>query len=46
VDCCYAGPFGEPVAYRVSGALIALRPDQADEVRIERLAAEVAGESV
>jgi len=45
VDCCYAGPFGEPVAYRVSGALIALRPDQADEVRIERLEPEAAGES-
>jgi DtxR family Mn-dependent transcriptional regulator len=37
VECCFTGPFGEPVAYRIRGALIALRPDQAAEVRIEHL---------
>lgn len=37
VECHYTGPFGEPVAYRIRHALIALRPDQANDVRVERL---------
>lgn len=38
VECVYPSPMGEPTAYRVRGALIALRPEQADEIEIERVA--------
>ncbi|MGD8866387.1 MAG: iron dependent repressor, metal binding and dimerization domain protein [Gemmatimonadales bacterium] len=35
VECSFPGPMAEPMAYRVRGALIALRREQADEVEIE-----------
>jgi len=35
-------PLGDPVAYRIRGALIALRQDQASEVEIELLEEEQA----
>ncbi len=35
IECAYPGPLGEPKAYRVRGALIALRPEQGDEIEIE-----------
>jgi DtxR family Mn-dependent transcriptional regulator len=38
VECAYPAPLGEPTAYRVRGALIALRREQADEIEIERVA--------
>ncbi len=38
VECAYPGPMGEPIAYRVRGALIALRREQGDEIEIEPLA--------
>ena len=37
IECSYPGPMGEPVAYRVRGALIALRPEQSDQIEIEPL---------
>jgi len=37
---------GDPVAYRIRGALIALRREQAEWVRIEKVEAPVAGASV
>jgi Fe2+ transport system protein FeoA len=30
-------PGGDPVAYRIRGAVVALRREQADQIRIERL---------
>ncbi len=35
VECAFPGPLGEPVAYRVRGATIALRREQADRIEIE-----------
>jgi Mn-dependent DtxR family transcriptional regulator/Fe2+ transport system protein FeoA len=35
VECAFPGPLGEPTAYRVRGALIALRREQGDEIEIE-----------
>ncbi|MGD2153450.1 MAG: iron dependent repressor, metal binding and dimerization domain protein [Gemmatimonadales bacterium] len=35
VECSFPGPLGEPTAYRVRGALIALRKEQGDEIEIE-----------
>jgi Fe2+ transport system protein FeoA len=35
IERAFTSPFGEPVAYRVRGALIALRDEQAQEVEIE-----------
>lgn len=35
VECSFSGPLGEPTAYRVRGALIALREEQCDEIEIE-----------
>jgi DtxR family Mn-dependent transcriptional regulator len=40
VECAYPGPMGEPTAYRVRGALIALRPEQGDRIEIEPVGAE------
>lgn len=37
VECAFPGPMGEPTAYRVRGALIALRREQGDEIEIEPL---------
>jgi DtxR family Mn-dependent transcriptional regulator len=38
IERAFASPLGEPVAYRVRDALIALRAEQAQEVEIEPLA--------
>lgn len=38
VECAYPGPMGEPTAYMIRGALIALRSEQGDEIEIEPLA--------
>ncbi len=35
VECSFPSPMGEPTAYRVRGALIALRKEQGDEIEIE-----------
>jgi DtxR family Mn-dependent transcriptional regulator len=35
VECAFPGPMKEPMAYRVRGALIALRPEQTDQIEIE-----------
>jgi DtxR family Mn-dependent transcriptional regulator len=40
VECCFAAPAGEPRAYRVRNAVIALRRAQAEQIRVERLADE------
>jgi DtxR family Mn-dependent transcriptional regulator len=37
VERAFTSPFGEPTAYRVRGALIALRAEQADQIEIEPL---------
>ena len=37
VECSFPGPAGEPRAYRVRGALIALRREQGNEIEIEPL---------
>jgi len=37
VWCAYPAPMGEPVAYIVRGATIALRPEQSDQIEIEPL---------
>lgn len=37
VEYAYPGPMGEPTAYKVRGATIALRAEQADEIEIEPL---------
>lgn len=37
VECSFPGPMAEPTAYRVRGALIALRREQANEIEIEPL---------
>jgi Fe2+ transport system protein FeoA len=34
-----SSPGGDPIAYRVRGTLIALRREQADLIRVERLPA-------
>jgi DtxR family Mn-dependent transcriptional regulator len=39
VECEYPSPLGEPMAYRVRGALIALRNEQGDQIEIEPLRA-------
>ncbi|UCC73476.1 MAG: FeoA domain-containing protein [Gemmatimonadota bacterium] len=39
VECAFPGPLGEPTAYRVRGALIALRKEQGDEIEIEPVSA-------
>jgi DtxR family Mn-dependent transcriptional regulator len=41
VECAFPSPMGEPKAYRVRGALIALRSEQANEIEIEPLSAAV-----
>jgi ferrous iron transport protein A len=38
----YASPGGDPVAYRIRGALIALRRTQAELIQVETLPARVA----
>jgi DtxR family Mn-dependent transcriptional regulator len=44
MEAVFPAPLGEPTAYRVRGALIALRREQSDEIEIEPLsAAEVEG---
>ncbi|NIR45802.1 MAG: hypothetical protein GWN99_15320 [Gemmatimonadetes bacterium] len=43
VECAYPGPLGEPMAYRVRGATVALRREQGDQIEIEPLD-EAAGE--
>jgi len=35
VECAFPGPMREPMAYRVRGALIALRPEQTDQIEID-----------
>ncbi len=35
VECAFPSPMAEPTAYRVRGALIALRREQTDEIEIE-----------
>jgi len=42
VEAEMAAPSGDPMAYRIRGATIALRRDQADRVHIERRAEEIA----
>jgi DtxR family Mn-dependent transcriptional regulator len=37
IERAFPSPFGQPVAYRIRGALIALRAEQADEIEIEPL---------
>ena len=32
VDKLYTGPFGSPIAFRVGGAIIAVRSDDADKI--------------
>ena len=39
VECEYPSPLGEPMAYRIRGALIALRNEQGDQIEIEPLRA-------
>ena len=39
IECEYPSPMGEPTAYRVRGALIALRLEQGDQIEIEPLRA-------
>jgi DtxR family Mn-dependent transcriptional regulator len=39
VLCAFPGPLGEPTAYRVRGALIALRKEQGNEIEIEPVSA-------
>lgn len=35
LEAVYRGPFGQPVAYRIRGALIALRKEQAAQIIVE-----------
>ncbi len=35
VYCAHKGPFGDPVAYQVRGAVIALRKDDSRNIQIE-----------
>jgi DtxR family Mn-dependent transcriptional regulator len=42
IERAFTSPFGEPTAYRVRGALIALRAEQAREIEIEPLDGEAA----
>jgi ferrous iron transport protein A len=42
IERAFTSPLGEPVAYRVRDALIALRAEQAREVEIEPLDQKVA----
>lgn len=42
IERAFTSPFGEPTAYRVRGALIALRVEQANQIEIERLGRVVA----
>jgi DtxR family Mn-dependent transcriptional regulator len=37
IEVVRRAPGGDPVAYRIRGAVLALRREQADEIRIERL---------
>ncbi len=39
IECAFPGPLEEPTAYRVRGALIALRREQANEIEIEPIRA-------
>ncbi|UCF18475.1 MAG: DtxR family transcriptional regulator [Gemmatimonadota bacterium] len=39
IECAFPGPLEEPIAYRVRGALIALRREQANEIEIEAITA-------
>jgi len=43
VECAFPGPMKEPMAYRVRGALVALRPEQTDEIEIEAVTTADAG---
>jgi ferrous iron transport protein A len=36
IDCLFAGLAPEPMAYRIRGAVIALRREQAAEIIVER----------
>lgn len=35
VECAYRSPFGDPTAYCVMGALIAIRSEEAENIQIE-----------
>jgi DtxR family Mn-dependent transcriptional regulator len=43
VECAFPGPMREPMAYRVRGALVALRPEQTDQIEIEAVMTANAG---
>lgn len=43
VDCLFAGVAPEPMAYRIRGAVIALRRQQADDIVVDRAGAPGAG---
>ena len=42
IEAAFASASGDPVAYRVRGALVALRREQAEWVRVEPLQADAA----
>ncbi len=35
IECVYASPFGDPVAYFVKGTLIAVRNEDAENIEVE-----------
>lgn len=35
IECVYASPFGDPVAYFVKGTLIAVRNEDAEKIEVE-----------
>ena len=41
IECVYAGPFGDPVAYFVKGTLIAVRNEDAEKIDVEIEDAEI-----
>ena len=43
VECAFPGPMREPMAYRVRGALVALRPEQTDQIEIDAVMTADAG---
>ncbi len=43
VECAFPGPMKEPMAYRVRGALVALRPEQTEQIEIEAVTTADAG---
>ncbi|MEG1043830.1 MAG: FeoA family protein [Oscillospiraceae bacterium] len=36
VECVHISPYGSPIAFNIRGAVIALRRDNCDEIRIVR----------